>query len=527
MAGDQGAPSGRIARAAGAVGGAVLLSRVLGLVREQVLAALFGAGTAMDAFVVAFRIPNLLRDLFGEGALSSAFVTVFTDYREHRTPAETWELANRVFSVITVILSIIILLGLLFSRKIVLLLAPDFALVPGKVELTQHLTVVMFPFLLFISLAALCMGILNTYGHFFLPSSASAAFNLLSIVVGGGLALLFRSWGWEPIYGMAIGTLAGGMGQMGIQLPLLIKKGFRPRFRAAFRDPGVRRIGRLVAPAVIGMSATQLNVFINTNFASQCAEGSVSWLNYGFRLMQLPIGLFGVAVSMASMPVMAQEAAHGRRQGLGRTVTSSLILASAFTLPAAVGLWFLAEPLVRLIFEHGRFSAHDTAMTAAAIRFYSLGLLGYAGIKVVVPAFYAMDDTRWPVAGSFTAVAVNLCIILLTLHQLQHRAIALSTGLSVTVSFLLLTLVLDSKVGGLPWRELAWGLARIGLAAGAMGLFLHWAAPRFLDSRGLGLAFRLMGVIAAAAGGCLGAMQLMGVEVVTPFLGRIRGRFRT
>lgn len=513
--------SGRIALAAGAVSTAVLLSRILGLVREQVLAGLFGASTAMDAFVVAFRIPNLLRDLFGEGALSAAFVTVFTEYKEKKGMAATWALANNVMTATTLLLSLIILTAFIFSGDIVRILAPDFVLIPGKVELTRKLTEIMLPFLLFISLAALLMGILNTFGHFFLPSSASAVFNLLSITVGGGLALLFGRSGIEPIYGMAIGTLAGGMGQMAIQLPLVLKKGFRPRPMLRLQDPGLKKVGRLVLPAVIGLSATQLNVFINTNFASQCAEGSISWLNYAFRLMQLPIGLFGVAVSMASMPVMARDAARGESKELAETLVSSLVLASAFTVPASVGLWFLGAPIVRLIFEHGRFTPYDTAMTAEAIRFYSIGLMGYAGIKVVVPAFYAIKETRWPVAGSFLAVAANVAIILLTLSSLQHRAIALSTGLSVSLSFLLLTAVLYRRLGGLPLRRLFSGLARIAIAAAAMGTALIFLVP-YMKGGTAELALKLALLIGVAGGGYLLLLHLMGLDVAAKILGRMR-----
>ncbi len=466
----QGTAASGIARSAGYVSVAVFCSRILGLIREQVLAGLFGAGFSMDAFVVAFRIPNLLRDLFAEGALSSAFVTVFSEYEQKGNREKTLALVNNVLSVLTVIVSTVVLLGMIFSRELVTLLAPDFALIPGKIQLTQQLTLVMFPFLLLVSLSALFMGILNTKGYFFIPSMASSCFNLSSILIGGGLALALPRWGLLPIYGMAIGTLLGGLSQLGIQWPLIKRIGFKIRPRISLDDPGLRKIGRLIIPAVIGLSATQINIFINTNFASRCAEGSVAWLNYAFRLMQFPLGLFGVALSIATLPVVAKQAAQKELGELGKTLVSSLSLAFALTLPASVGLWVLAEPIVRLIFEHGRFSSYDTFMTAMAVKLYAIGLMAYSGVKIIVPVYYALDDTRWPVIASFVAVAANVIIILLTLDALQHRAIALSTSMTMIMNMILLALVLYRKIGGYPIAALIGSVLKIGICSVAMGM---------------------------------------------------------
>ena len=455
--------------------------------REQVLAGLFGAGMAMDAFVVAFRIPNLLRDLFAEGALSAAFVTVFTKYDQKRPREETWRLVNNVLAVLTVVVSAVVILGMFFSNELVRILAPNFAHVPGKVELTQRLTIIMFPFLLLVSLSSVLMGILNTRGYFFIPSLASSCFNITSILLGVGLALLLPIWGYPAIVGMAIGTLVGGLSQLAIQMPLLLRQGFRIRPVMDLTDPGLQRIARLIVPAVIGLSATQINIFVNTNFASRCAEGSVAWLNYAFRLIQLPIGLFGVALSIATLPVVARQAMSRDFRMLGDTVVSSLTLAFALTIPAAVGLWVLAEPIVGLIFEHGRFSQSDTLMTAQALRFYSLGLLAYAAVKIVVPVFYALNDTRWPVIGSFVAVATNICIILATLTSLQHRAIALSTSVTMILNFLLLAVVLYRKIDGYPIRRLLLSVTKIFLASGIMGLLVWWIQIRIVGSPGIWL----------------------------------------
>jgi len=477
-----------LARSAGSVSIAVFFSRILGLVREQVLAGLFGAGTAMDAFVVAFRIPNLLRDLFAEGALSAAFITVFTEYDQKRSKEDTWRLVNNVLAVLTVVVSLTVILGMIFSNELVMLLAPDFAKVAGKVELTQRLTIIMFPFLILVSLSSVLMGILNTKGYFFIPSLASSCFNMTSIVVGVGLALLFPLLGQPAILGMAVGTLLGGLSQMGIQVPVILRQGFRIKPVMDLADPGLKRIARLIVPAIIGLSATQINIFINTNFASRCAEGSVAWLNYAFRLVQFPIGLFGVAISIATLPVVARLATKGDHKVLGDTLVSSLTLAFALTIPAAMGLWVLAEPIVGLIFEHGRFTQSDTLMTAQALRFYSIGLLAYAAVKIVVPVFYALDDTRWPVIGSFLAVALNICIILTTLDKLQHRAIALSTSVTMILNFMLLATVLYRKIDGYPAGRLFMSLGKIFLASGIMGLLVWWVQIRIVGSPGIWLS---------------------------------------
>jgi len=467
-----------LAKSAGSVSIAVFLSRILGLVREQVLANLFGAGTAMDAFVVAFRIPNLLRDLFAEGALSSAFVTVFTEYHKKKGSKQAWLLANNVFTVLTILISLIVIIGIIFSDDLVKLMAPEYGLIPGKLELTTRLTIIMFPFLLLVSQAAFLMGILNVKGRFFIPAFASSCFNLASIVIGGGLALLLPKWSIEAIYGMAIGTLLGGAAQLFIQLPSAIKVGFHYRPRIDLSCPGLRKIGRLIIPAIIGLSATQINIFLNTNFASQCGEGSVAWLNYAFRLIMFPIGVFGVALSIATMPVAAKQATSKDLTDLSNTVLSSLTLVFALSIPAAVGLWILAEPIIKLIFEHGRFTNFDTIMTAQALRFYAIGLMAYSAVKVIVPVYYALDDTKWPVIGSFSAVAVNVIIILFTLDYLQHRSIALGTSISMIFNFFMLFFILYKKIDTFHLQRLIQSVIKIAIGSTIMAYLLYLALSK-------------------------------------------------
>ncbi|MBI5559523.1 MAG: murein biosynthesis integral membrane protein MurJ [Deltaproteobacteria bacterium] len=467
------ADTGRIARSAGTVSIAVMCSRVLGLVREQVFAVMFGAGYAYDAFVVAFRIPNLLRDLFGEGALSSAFVAVFSDYDANKGEKATWRLANNVLVFFAILLSLVTLAGIVFAGPLVrLLVDAEFVQVPGKVELTRTLTIVMFPFLLFISLSAVVMGMLNTKGRFFVPAMASSFFNMGSIVGGVSLAFILPMFGYPAIMGMAFGTLIGGVLQLGCQLPALLRAGFILAPRLDLRDPGLRRIVRLMLPAVIGLSATQINIFINTRFASSCVEGSVSWLNYAFRLVQLPIGVFGVAISIASLPLISRYAAARDVDKMRETCTSSMIMAFCLTIPASFGLWLLSEPIIKIIFEYGAFTALDTARTAEALRFYAVGLFAYSAVKIMVPVFFALNDTRFPVVASFLAVAANLVFVLSFIDAFQHRAIALSTSGAMICNFLFLGIILYRKLAGYSLSHLFEGIGKILLASLVMSAWL-------------------------------------------------------
>ncbi|WP_240744153.1 murein biosynthesis integral membrane protein MurJ [Desulfopila sp. IMCC35006] len=468
-----------IAKSAATVGIAVMCSRVLGLVREQVFAGLFGAGYTYDAFVVAFRIPNLLRDLFGEGALSAAFVTVFSAYDTNRSQEDTWRLASNVLNFILVVLSAITLLGIVFAGPLVSLLAPDFSLIAGKTALTIQLTRIMLPFLVVISLSAVVMGVLNTKGRFFVPAIASSFFNLGSVIGGTGLAFILPHFGQPAIVGMAVGTLIGGLLQLGIQLPTLFKTGFRYRPIFDITDPGLHRILKLMIPATIGLSATQINIFINTNFASSCAEGSVSWLYYAFRLVQLPIGVFGVALSIATLPLLARQAAKKDIPEMKKTMVSSLTMVFALTLPATAGLIVLAEPIIRLIFEHGAFTAADTLATAQTLALYSIGLFAYSANKVLVPAFYALDKTRYPVIASFMAIIFNVIIIKLTIDHFQHLAIAFSTSCTMLINFIFLMIVLHKNLNGLSLVYLGKSLVKILAATAVLTGLLWFAMPCF------------------------------------------------
>ncbi|CAG37128.1 murein biosynthesis integral membrane protein MurJ [Desulfotalea psychrophila] len=519
----------KIGRSAAVIGIAVLCSRLLGLVREQVFAGLFGAGFAYDSFVVAFRIPNLLRDLFGEGALSAAFVTVFSDYNTRKSLDQTWQLASNILSFFAVALSLIVLLGIFCAAPLVDLLAPGFALTAGKSELTVTLTRIMLPFLVCISLAAVVMGILNTKGRFFVPAIASSFFNLGSIIGGTSLAYILPEYGYPAIAGMACGTLIGGLLQLAVQIPSLYRLGFRYKPQLRITDPGLLRVLKLMVPATIGLSATQLNIFINTSFAASCGQGAVSWLNYAFRLVQLPIGLFGVALSIAMLPLLAQQASLKKIDEMKETMTSSLTMVFALTLPATFGLIFLSRPIIMLIFEHGAFTAADTMATAQTLGLYAVGLFAYSANKILVPAFYAINKTKYPVIASFIAVACNLIIINLTIDQFQHLAIALSTSVTMILNFIFLLTVLNREMKGLPLAQLIKNLAKILCACLFLSLILFLAdsyLPSLLSSHISLQITSLFATIILATGTYGICLHFLGLEEMQLITKKVLGRFK-
>ncbi len=521
--------TGKIARSAGTVGAAVMCSRVLGLVREQAFAILFGAGFAYDAFVVAFRIPNLLRDLFGEGALSAAFVAVFSDYDVNKGEKATWELANNVLTFFGIALSVIVLLGIFFSGPLVrLLVEADFELVPGKVALTRKLTVIMFPFLLFVSLSSVVMGMLNTKGRFFVPAMSSSFFNLGSIIGGVGLAFIMPRFGQPAIAGMAVGTLIGGVLQLAGQLPALKGTGFTFRPLLHLREPGLRRLLRLMVPAIIGLAPLQINVLVNTYFASSLEQGSLSWLSYAFRLFFLPVGLFGVALSVATMPVISRYAALRNMVKLKETYASSLTMVFCLTIPASIGLVLLAEPIIRMIFQYGSFDPYTTQKTSEALRYYALGLFAYAAMKIMVPVFYALDDTRYPVIGSFITMVCNVLIITFTIGSLHHKALALSISGALIVNFLFLSLALYRKMAGYSLAYIGRGLAKVLLASSGMAVWLLVLLGLFGDMMRHGVVANILGVLAAIASGALlygGLLYVLRLEELTLLTERVMARF--
>jgi len=490
-----------IVRSAGIVSLAVLGSRLTGLLREIVMARLFGAGMAYDAFLLAFRIPNLTRDLFAEGALSSAFVPTFTEYLSRRGRAAAVELANLVATALILIVGALCLLGIWLSPALVGLLAPGWAADAQKFALAVKMTRVMFPFLLLVALAAQAMGILNACNQFGLPASASTFFNLGSL--GFGLLIGFVAGprlGLLPIEGMAYGVLLGGALQLGGQVPSLLRRGFRYRPRIQWSHPGLRRIVRLMAPAIIGSAAVQINVMVNTNFASlvmdplRGANGPVSWLSYAFRFMQLPLGLFGVAIASATLPSVSRSAASGNLEEYRTTLSRSLGLVFLLTLPSSVGLAVLGRPMIGAIYEGGQFTAYDTMQTARALSAYAVGLAGYSAVKVLSPGFYALGDARTPMLVSLASILVNyLAALALTRWAgLGHTGLALATSAVMLFSVVALFCRMRNRVGGLQGRRLAASLIRIALASALMGLAVEWCRRPIEEGLGVGRLARIV-----------------------------------
>ncbi len=496
-----------LARSAGLTAAATLTSRILGLARDQVLAALFGAGNEMDAFIVAFRIPNLVRDLFAEGAMSAAFVPTFTRVLTARGRHDAWRLGNNVLNGLLIITGALVTIGILFAHPIVGAYAAQFASVPGKLELTVQLTRVMLPFLMMTAVAAVMMGMLNSLHHYFVPALAPAAFNVATIVGALTLVPVMPLVGWPPIMAIAISAVAGGIGQIATQWRSIRREGFR--YRAVFdpRDPGLGQVLWLMGPGTIGLAATQVNIFVNTLLATSQGTGAVSWLTYAFRLMYLPIGLFGVSIATAVLPAVSRRAATDDIDGVRETLSRGVSLMLMLNVPATLGLITLATPIVRLLFEHGRFLPADTAPTAAALRLYAVGLIGYSTARIASPAFYALRQSRIPVTVSFCTIGANIVLSFLLVRAMGFRGLALGTSLAALANGALLMLLLRRRLDGIGAKHLAVALVKITAASLVMATVVfgveHGAetiiAGKSLASQSIRLALEIASGLAALA----------------------------
>jgi putative peptidoglycan lipid II flippase len=456
------------ARSAGVAGAATFASRILGLVRDQVVLAMYGAGNDMDAFIVAFRIPNLVRDLFAEGAMSAAFVPAFTRHLTLHGKAAAWRLGSNVVSALLLVTAVIVAVGMIVAAPLATWFAGDYAAVPGKLELTILLTRVMLPFLTLAAIAAAMMGMLNSLHHYFVPALSPAMFNVATIAAAVVLTPAMIAAGAPPITAIAAGALLGGVGQILVQWRALRAEGFRYRFAVDWRDPGLRRILLLMGPGTIGLAATQVNVFVNTLLATAEGTGAASWLSYAFRLMYLPIGLFGVSIATVVLPMAARHAAVDDPDGIRRTVSRGLGLMLALNVPATVGLIVLSLPIVRVLFEHGRFQASDSEAVASALRFYSLGLVGYSAARIASPVFYAVGRNRVPVVISVASIGVNVVASLLLVGPLGFRGLALGTSIAALVHGCGLLVLLWSALGGLEATRLVTTLAKTLAASSVM-----------------------------------------------------------
>jgi putative peptidoglycan lipid II flippase len=487
----------RATRAAGVVSAATFLSRIFGFLRDMAIAGFFGAGMGADAFFVAFRIPNLLRRLFAEGSLSIAFIPVFTDYLENRGREAAFELARSALRLLSAILAGLTLLGILLAPVLVRLIAPGFAESADKMALTIALTRITFPYIFFICLVALCMGVLNVLGHFAAPALAPVFLNLAII-----LSVFFISPHLaEPAVGLAIGVLIGGLLQLGLQVPFLLAKGVRFWERAAMFHPGLKRVGRLMLPAVFGAAVYQINILVGTLLASLLPEGSVSYLYYADRLVQFPLGIFAIALATAVLPSLSRQAAARNMAGLHRTFGQSMNLIFFITLPAMIGLIVLREPIVAFLFERGAFGARTTELTAEALFYYSIGLWAFSSVRIVVATFYALEDTRTPVQMATISIIANILLSMLLMGPMEHAGLALATSLASMINLVLLIRRLRERMTGSGWGDSVKSACKSLLCSAIMGILVWFVAFRLLPANGGGPEQGLRIVAGVASGG--------------------------
>lgn len=432
----------KIIKGASLVGSLTAVSRIFGLLRDMITAGYFGAGPAADAFFVAFRIPNVLRRLFAEGALTVSFVPIFkeTQIREGKAAAKT--ICDVIFTFVIVVLALVVISGMAFAPFLVRAIAPGFG-DPEKYELTVYLTRITFPYIFLICLVALAMGILNSLGRFAAPAAAPVLLNI-SIIAAVVFISPFLD---EPAVSLAVGVVFGGILQVLLQVPYLNREGYLPSFNFGFSHPAIRRLVTLMTPAIFGIAVYQLNIFTTTIIASLLPEGSVSYLYYADRFYQLPLGIFVISMATAVLPTMSEQVATGRLEEMRNSVSFALRVIFFITLPATAGLIAVSIPVFSLFFQRGEFGYDDTVRTAAALQYYAIGLCAVGGVKIVVPAFYAMQDMKSPVRVAFIAFVANIILSLVLMVPLLHAGLALATSISSVLNLILLLLILKKRVG--------------------------------------------------------------------------------
>ena len=524
------------AKATWRVSAAVMLSRVLGLAREMMFAALFGGSRWMDCFYLAYKVPNLLRDLFAEGALSQAFVTTFSKKVKSDGPEQAWVLANRMMTLAAVFMGLVALVGIGVAPWIVELLTSlsgsgetARAYNPAEISLMVEMVRVMYPFIALVSLSALVMGMLNARDVFGMPALASCFFNIGSMAGGAVIGYwMDPTWGPRSLVGFSWGVVIGGVTQLVCQFPALWAVGYR--FVADFKwnDSGVKQILKLMVPAVIAASVTQVNVLVNAMFAYGVGEGAVSWLNYAFRIMQLPIGVFAVAVATVSLPALARAAIGGVGKDFGPTLSKGLKMVTFLIFPATVGLIVLSEPIISLIYERGRFDAADRLATAGALRAYGCGLIFYGLLKVLQPAFYAIEKRWLPMIASLIALVVNIgCnYTFVFVFKWGHESLALTTSIVASLNFVFLYLAMMRYAGDIGTKGLAVAFLKIGAATAVMaGLCLAADMFIFTDLRGMAIwekGLWLGAVIGVAGIAYLTVARLLRVEEIGDFLALVK-----
>jgi len=456
----------RITHSAGKIAAGTAVSRVLGYLRDMLVAHAFGAGLAADAFYAAYRIPNLLRRLLGEGSLSASFIPVLSQYLHTKSKEETQELINTVFAVLTTVLVIITALGIIFAPQLVRVIAYGFASNPEKMQLTVDLTRLMFPFILFICLGALALGILNTLSSFFIPAISSASLSVAEIGYILALAPLFSPD--NQIKGLAISVIIGGVGQFAVQWPKLRSLGWNLGWKFNLKHPGLRRIGFLMLPSMIGLSVDQINAFVDTICASFLEQGSITALYYSNRLMQMPLAIFGIALASAALPAMSRSVAENNIEAVKDTINYSIRSIIFILTPAAVGLMVLGLPSIRVLFERGNFDLHASLITNSALFYYSFGLPAYAITKVLASAFYSFQETKTPVKVAAFAMLMNVVLILMLMKPMGVGGLALATAISSYINSITLAYILRKKIGPLGIKKILVVLVKVSIACALM-----------------------------------------------------------
>ena len=502
-----------LARSASVIAFFTLLSRILGLVRDMVVAYAFGSGQHADAFFVAFRIPNLLRRLVAEGALTASFLPVYTDYLEKRTEEEAERVIHITFTLLIISVALISVGGVLLSPWIIRIFAPGFLADPDKFQLAVSLNRIMFPYIFFISLVALCMGILNARGHFAAPAASPVLLNV-AMILG---TCVFARWWTRPIYGLAVGVLLGGFLQLALQVPPLVARRIRFRLVCSLRDPAVNRIGRLFLPAAFGAAVYQLNVLVSNIFASFLPEGSISYLWYASRLLEFPLGVFGMALATAAFPSLSQQSSRGDTARFQQTLENSLRMVTFITVPATIGLMVLGTPIVQILFQRGEFDPKTTTGTAVALLYYCVGMWPIAVSRILVSAFYSLQDTATPVKLSFISFLANAVLSLALMGPMLHAGLALANSLASVVNAGLLFVYLHRRIGvwGLNWVRDS-GL-KVFLAGTAMGVCLWGLMVLTGPQEGRSLVhqcFVLAGWLGAGGITYLAACLLLGAEEI-------------
>lgn len=470
----------RIAKAAGIMSAATFISRILGYVRDMIFALYFGATGTSDTFFAAFRIPNLLRELFAEGSMSSAFIPVLTEYRQKQGEDEANRLVKITFTFIIIVVGMICLLGIVFSPAIVTVIAPGFLGSPEKFSLTVLLTRIMFPFLLFISLAALVMGALNTKKVFFVPTLAPAMLNITLILS----IVFFEAKAKQPLTAAAMGVMAGGFIQFAFQLPSFFRNRYRLGFDATFSHPGLKKMSILLIPATLALSVSQINIVVSNILASFLPSGSITYLFYSMRLIQFPIGIFGVAMGMAVLPTLSEHAVRGDHEKLREDFSFALRLLFFITVPAMAGLIALREPIVNLLFQRGKFDYAATLGTSQALLFYSIGIWSIVGVRVVTACFYSLQDTKTPFKVALVGLISNILFSVMLMKSLRHSGLALANSLASAANFSILFFFLRRRLQRIDGRKILSSFAKSVFAASFMGVaggvLLHgelWQAP--------------------------------------------------